>query len=58
MLCRPHEVQPPPPPPIQQLPHNQSSDSGTSQQEPPKTVAFVELLRRKNEPLGLVLKGT
>lgn len=35
-----------------------SSESGVSQlQELRKTVAFVELLKHKSEPLGLVLKG-
>lgn len=35
----------------------QSSDSGTSV-EPKRVVTFVELLKRRSEPLGLVLKGT
>ena len=34
----------------------QSSDSGTSV-EPRRIVTFVELLKRRSEPLGLVLKG-
>ena len=38
-----------------QGPH--SSESGTSQETPRRTVAYVELLKRRNEPLGLVLKG-
>lgn len=35
----------------------QSSDSGASL-EPRRVVTFVELLKRRSEPLGLVLKGT
>ena len=40
----------------QDVAHANSSDSGVSQ-EPLKTVAYVELLKRRSEPLGLVLKG-
>ena len=45
LLCRLAEVH-----------HTISSDSGVPM-ESQRTVAYVELLKRRDEPLGLVLKG-
>ena len=38
-------------------PTNSAGSGSVASQEPKRTVAFVELLKHKNEPLGLVLKG-